>query len=175
MMSATAAEGEEIRSVVKNLYLQNEKELQCSKMDGSVDESLIKIPLHFFSRNFMSYYRSACLNERNFSISFDIRTGENGIYTYKDSRASVSNVHIGDPSINGAKATVVVTYDLDQFSFKEWGNFARYRMVKEEGVWKIDDIELGGSGSDRESITSLPSIKSLKAYIAENVKMTKNR
>jgi hypothetical protein len=121
----------------------------------------------------MMYYREVCLGKADFIISFDIRTADNGIYLYDESKASFSNLHIGNPSISGDRAVVTATYDLDEFSFKEWGNFTRLIMVRQGGSWKVDDIELGGRGQDRESITSLKSIKSLKKYIDESVRKSR--
>jgi hypothetical protein len=46
---------------------------------------------------------------------------------------------------------------------------AKYLCPSRGEVWKIDDVELGGTGTDRASVTSLPSIKSLVRYIDENV------
>lgn len=167
--NASADEAEKIKSVVREFYSQDEKELQCRRKDGSVDGDLIKIPKRFFSSGFMAHYRPVCLGEVDFVLSFDIRTADNGIYLYEDSKASFSNLRIGTPSISETGAIVTATYDLDEFSFKEWGNFTKLKMVKDGDNWKVDDIELGGKGKDRESITSLRSIKSLKKYIDENV------
>lgn len=171
--SASANEEERIRDTVKHFYSQNEKALQCRKNDGAVDNDLIRVPRQFFSSDFMAHYQPVCLGEVDFVISFDIRTADNGIYLYNDSRASFSNLRIGTPSISGAGAIVTATYDLDEFSFKEWGNFAKLKMIKQGEVWKVDDIELGGKGEDRESITSLKTIKSLKKYIDDNVEKSR--
>lgn len=169
-LSANASEEGDIERLVRGFYLQNEKSLQCRNKDGAVDTGLIKIPQNFFSKNFMMHYRAICLGEVDFVFAFDIRTADNEIYLYEDSKASFSNLRIGAPSIIGNRATVTVVYDLDKFPFKDWGNFTKLKMVKQGGDWKIDDIELGGEGKDRESITSLLVIKSLKKYIDENIK-----
>jgi len=170
---ASADEEGKIKEVIRTLYSQDEKSLQCRQKDGSVDNKLIKVPKKFFSSDFMARYQSLCFAETDFFISFDIRTAENNIYLFKDSKASVSNLRIGPPSIRGRRAVVTATYDLDEFSFKDWGNFSKLKMVKQGENWKIDDIELGGKGEDRESITSLRSITSLKKYIDENVKKSR--
>ena len=158
--NASADESQRIKGVAKDFYSQNEKALQCRRKDGSVDDNLIKVPKQFFSDGFMEHYQPVCLGRVDFFISFDIRTADNGIYLYEDSKASFSNLRIGAPSISGTSALITATYDLEEFSFKDWGNYAKLKMVKQGGNWKIDDIELGGKGEDRESITSLKSIKS---------------
>jgi hypothetical protein len=174
-LSTSASEEEKVERLIKILYLQSEKALQCRKKDGGVDGKLIKVSKKFFSSDFMTHYRPVCLSEVDFVISFDIRTADNGIYLYKDSKATFSNLRIGTPIIKGAAAAVVATYDLDEFSFKDWGNFTKFTLVKQGGDWKIDDIELGGQEGERESITSLRSIKSLKKYIDENVEASHQR
>jgi hypothetical protein len=171
--NASAGEEEKIKVVVKDFYSQDEKALQCRRKDGSVDGNLIRVPERFFSSDFMVHYRSICLGEVAFVFSFDIRTADNSIYLYEDSKASFSDLRVGTPIINGTRAIVMTTYDLDEFSFKDWGNFTKLKMVKQSEGWKVDDIELGGKGEDRESITSLKSIKSLKKYIDENVKKSR--
>lgn len=172
---AHASDSDEIRALVQHLYSENEKFLQCRRQDGSVDEKLIKIPNRYFSEDFMRRYQPVCLGRSGALIVFDIRTGDNGIYMYKDSKASLSNVSIGLPDIRGEGAVIRATYDLEDVSFKDWGNFSKFHVIKEKGRWKIDDIELGGKGEDRESMTTLKSIKSLKSYIDERARKLKEK
>lgn len=48
-----------------------------------------------------------------------------------------------------------------------------FSLIKEDGQWKIDDIELGGHDFDkynkRESMTGLQVIKSLKQFIRKGL------
>lgn len=168
---AHADDNVEIKTLIKNLYGENEKALQCRGNDGAIQPGLIKMPLKYFSKDFIQHYRAFCVGQG--FIGFDIRSGEQGIYLYKDSTATISNLHIGQPNISGMRAVVRATYDLEVASFKDWGNFSKYQMVKEQDRWRIDDIELGGVGEERESITALENIKSMKQYLAKKEKAEK--
>lgn len=168
---AHADDNVEIRTLIKKLYGENEKALQCRGTNGAIDPGLMKVPMKYFSKDFIRHYRVICVGQG--LITFDIRSAENSIYFYKDSTATISNLRIGQPTISGTSAVVRATYDLEVASFKEWGNFSKYHMVKEQNGWRIDDIELGGVGEERESMTGLENIKSMKQYIAKKEKAEK--
>jgi len=87
-------------------------------------------------------------------------------------RPDVRKLAIGQPRIDGALARMTVTYDLEEVPFDAWGNFAKYRLVEEEGAWKIDDLALGGTGRERESVTGMPTIPSLARHVGAIVART---
>jgi hypothetical protein len=165
----------DIGKVVQRFYSTNERTLQCrTKDEDAVDEALIRVPESLFSNEFFSIYRIICLrNDSNIYIPFDIRTGDPQMHVSNDSKVQVSKISIGKPVMNPGKAIVRITYDLDIASFKQWGNFTDLKFVNEAGRWRIDDIQLGGSGADRNSYTGLIEIKSLKKYLKDEIVKSK--
>jgi hypothetical protein len=172
---AKEADDAAIKETIQSFYSANEKSLLCYTQEGGIDASLIRVPRAFFSQDFMDRYRSVCLGKAGFVLSFDIRTGDPDIFIVRGYRPVVRKIIIGTPSIDGPRATVKVTYDLERAPFKEWGNFSKYKFVKEDGKWKIDDIQLGGTGQDRESLTAMPSIPSLRQYIDDNIRKVEKK
>lgn len=169
-VSATnAAEVDRVRTTIQSLYAANEKSLLCYTQEDGIDPKLIKIPERFFSKRFMDHYRPVCLGKSDFQLGFDIRSGDPNIFILRGYRSVITKLDIGKPLVDGPAASVKVTYDLEGIPFKAWGNFARYKLVREGDAWKIDDVELGGTGAERESMTGLPSIPSLTSYIDANV------
>jgi len=161
----------DITQVVQRFYSVNERMLQCrTKDEDEFDEKLIYIPQGLFSKDLFSFYSVICVrNDSNISTWFDIRTGDPGIHVTRDWRDSISNIRIGKPILSSKGNIVRVTYDLEGASFKQWGNFTDLKFVKEEGRWRIDDIEIGGSGVDRNSYTALVELKSLKKYLKDEI------
>jgi len=168
----------DIRQVAQKFYSLNERTLQCrTTEEDNFDESLIHIPESLFSKELFSFYRVIC--ERNNSdifIHFGLRTGDPSVHIQKDWKDSISNIRIEKPVLSSKGNFVRITYDLDSASFKQWGNFTELKFVREESKWRIDDIQIGGTGRDRESYTGLVELKSLKKYIkSEIAKWEKSR
>ena len=174
-----ADEQAEINQLVSRLYTEKVRPLSCSDANGKTSSKLILVPERYFSSELMKYYRPVCLDlitDSNGSLIWprDIRTSEFDPYHYSDSEAGFTNLNIGQPKITGNRATIRTTYDLPVASYKTYGNYTVFKLIKESGQWKIDDIELGGRDPDkdytRESVTGLVSYKSVKQYIKKSLK-----
>lgn len=177
---AHADDQNDIMQLVQNLYREDAKALLCHKpMESSgIDNRYIIVSERYFSIEFMKYYKNICLNQPTNSHGYtiwseDARTGQSGILSYPDSKAEFTNLYIGQPKITGTQARIRTTYDLPDASYKDFGNFTVFSLIKENSQWKIDDIELGGhdldKNNERVSMTGLPSIKSLKQYFRKNL------
>lgn len=129
----------------------------------------------------MRLYGENCKDpSEHWEMMFDPRTGQNDLSSQHnaitgeyDAQALFSNLMIGAPRISDNHATIRATYDLPVASYSDYGNFSLFTLVKENGQWKIDDIELGGHNLDRynerESMTGLKTYKSLKQYIKKSL------
>lgn len=173
--NAGAGDLGDIKNLATAFFATNERALQCRNKEGSVDPRIIDIPKKLFSSDFMRHYEPVCLAKVDYGFIFDIRTGNPGIYQFDDSQTKFSGLKIAPPIVTAQSATVRATYDLEDASFKEWGNYTLLKLKKEGEHWKIDDIQLGGTGKDRESVTGLESIKSLKDYIDQKLAETTKR
>jgi len=162
---AHATEADDVTRTMRALYTENEKALLCYTQEEGIDPKLINVPEKYFSRRFMAHYRPVCLGKAVDVLAFDLRTGDRNIFALRGYRPDIRKLAIGQPRIDGAVARVTVTYDLEEVPFEAWGNFTKYRLVKEDGAWKIDDLALGGTGRERESTTGMPTIPSLVRYI----------
>ena len=168
-----ADDQQDIKQLIQNLYSEDVKPLLCLKSGyrSEQDESLIVVSEKYFSLNLIKYYGQNCTGHNVFMG--DPRTGEQESYSYEDSQAGFTNLHIEPPKIKGDHARIRTTYDFPDMNYKDWGNFTLFTLIKENGQWKIDDIELGGHDMDkynkRVSMTGFPVIKSLKKYIKEGL------
>lgn len=180
-LQAFADDPQEIKQLIHGLYVQNLRGLLCRNADELQDKKLIKVPSQYFSNDFMKYYGENCKDQsEHWEMYFDPRTGQNDLSSLHsavsgeyDSQEIFTNLKIGQPKITGNKATIRTTYDLPVATYQEYGNFTLFTMIKENGQWKIDDIELGGHDMDkyneRESMTALKTYKSVKQYIKKSL------
>lgn len=175
-LNAYADNKQEIKQLIQSLYRVDVSELLCRDSEDSQNGKLIVVPERYFSNDFMKYYGEICKNTPAYKhwngISFDPRTGQNDVQMAPNNGPPLSdftNLKIGQPRITGNQATIRTIYDLPVATYQEYGNFTIFALIKENGQWKIDDIELGGHDLDkynqRESMTGLRAIKSLKQYI----------
>ena len=168
-LHAYADDHSDINQLIEKLYKEKVNTISCSDTNGKFDKKLLSIAQSYFSIDFMKYYEIVCL--RDSSVwRYDIRTSGVGLQYDPDDKSEFTNLKIGQPKITGNQATIRTTYDLPVASYKTYGNYTLFKLIKETGQWKIDDIELGG-GPDkykdypRESVTGLVSYKSVKQFI----------
>lgn len=168
-----ADDQQDITQMIQNLYREDVKPLLCLKSGyrSEQDESLIVVSEKYFSLGLMKYYVQNCTGHNVFIG--DPRTGEPDSYSYADSEAGFTNLKIEQPKIKGYHARIRTTYDLPVASYEQYKNFSLFTLIKENGHWKIDDIELGGYDYDkynkREPMTGLQVIKSLKQFIKKGL------
>jgi hypothetical protein len=174
VQQAHADDQEDVKQLIQNLYREDVKPLMCADPNGDQNKQLVSVPEKYFSADFMKYYRPVCVNlatDGHGHIIWigDIRSGEQDSYSYEDSKAGFTNLNIEQPKVKGSHARIRTTYDLPVASYKKFGNFTVFSLIKENGQWKIDDIELGGhdfnKANEREVMTGLQVIKSLKRFI----------
>lgn len=171
-----ADDASDVRQLAQQFFSYDERALQCrTKDEDALDEKLIDIQKSLFSEELIKFYSVVCLrNGNNIYIPFDIRTGDPQMHVSGDSQVFVSKIHIGDPHIISQQGSIRINYDLDIASFKQWGNFTDLTFVKEGNKWRIDDIQLGGSGKERDSYTGLIELKSLKQFLKDEIIKSKN-
>ena len=173
VIQAHANEQGEIKQLVANLYTEKVNAFYCWNADGEFDKKLITVSQSYFSSDFMKYYESVCLKHPSIWLN-DIRTGGMGFQDDPDAKIDFTNLNIGQPKITGNSATIRTTYDLPVASYESYGNYTVFKLIKESGQWKIDDIELGGRDPDkdytRQSVTGLVSYKSVKQYLKKSLK-----
>jgi hypothetical protein len=174
-LEAYADDQQEVKQVIQSLYKEDAKTLQCHNSDGNQNKKLIVVVEQYFTNDFMKVYKPVCVDLASDWVG-DIRTGEPDTFPYPDSKAGFTNLKIGQPKITGNQATIRTTYDFPDATYQEYGNFTVFTMIKENGQWKIDDIELGGYDMDkyneRESMTGLKTYKSVKQYIKKSLMET---
>ena len=169
-----------VKGVIQRLYKIDVGELLCRDHEDSQDRKLIAVSERYLSTDFMKYYGEVCKNTPAYTywdgILFDPRTGQNDSQMAPNNgppQADFTNLKIGQPTITGNKATIRTTYDLPVATYQEYGNFTLFTMIKENGQWRIDDIQLGGHDMDkyneRESMTALRTYKSVKQYIKKSL------
>ncbi|BBP01633.1 hypothetical protein [Sulfuriferula nivalis] len=177
---AFADDQQAVKEVIQRLYRTDVGELLCRDREDSQDRKLIVVSERYLSTDFMNYYGEVCKNTPAYThwdgIIFDPRTGQNDSQMAPNNgppQADFTNLKIEQPKIAGNKATIRTTYDLPVATYKEYGNFTVFTVIKENGQWKIDDIELGGHDMDkyneRESMTALKTYKSVKQYIKKSL------
>ena len=174
ILLAHADDQQEINNLTNNIYSEHLKALLCIKEgeDSSIDKQLIAVSAKYFSIELLKSYQVICFGNESFP-TMDFRTGELGAFSDIDSEAGFTNLHIEQPKIKGTHATIHTTYDLPVAAYEQFKNFTLFTLIKENGQWKIDDIELGCHDTDKDSsreyLTSLPTIKSLKKYIRKGL------
>lgn len=176
-----SSDEQEIKRLIQQLYGTSLRELLCQNRDQEQDKSLIVIPGKYFSMDFMNYYGENCKDERERWIAlFDPRTGENDLTALYsavsgeyDSQESYSNLKIAKITVHGIHATLLTTYDLPYSPYKYYGNYSLFHLIKENGEWKIDDIELGGHDYSEYAERPYENYKSVKQYIKESLKKAK--
>lgn len=172
IQQAYADDRQDIKQLIQNLYSEDAKALLCSDPNGEQNEQLIAVSGRYISSDFMKYFKQVCLNHPSVWLK-DIRTGQAGLFSYDDSKAEFTSLNIEQPRIKGKQARIRTTYDLPVASYKEYGNFTVFKLIKENDQWKIDDIELGGhdydENNEREVMTGLQVIKSLKQYLKKGL------
>lgn len=177
---AFADDRQEVKEVILNLYNTDVAELLCRNRENSQDRKLIVVSERYLSNDFMKYYGETCKNTPAYAhwdgILFDPRTGQNDAQMAPNNgppQADFTNLKIGQPKIKGNHATIRATYDLPVASYQDYGNFTLFTLSKENGQWRIDDIEIGGHDMDkyneRESMTALKCYKSVKQYIQKSL------
>jgi len=168
IQQAYADDQRDINQLIQNLYTEDAKALLCSDPNGEQNEQLIAVSERYISSDFMKYFKQVCLGHPSVWLK-DIRTGQAGLFSYDDSKAEFTNLNVEQPKVKGDHARIRTTYDFPEVNYKDFGNFSMFTLIKENGLWKIDDIELGGHDLDkyneRESRTGLQAIKSLKQYL----------
>ena len=166
-----ADDQQDITQLIQNLYKENVKPLICVDSRGERDETLVVVSEKYLTLDFMKYYKQNCTGHRE--MIGDPRTGEQDSYSYENSEAGFTNLHIEPPKIKGTHASIRTTYDLPFASYEQFMNFTVFSLIKENGQWKIDDIALGchdtDENSSREYLAGLPTIKSLKKYIKKGL------
>ena len=172
-LHAYADDRGDINQFIKNLYQEKVNAFYCWDANGEFDKRLLSVSQSYLSIDFMKYYEIVCLRHPSVWLK-DIRTSGVGFQDDPDEKSEYLNINIGQPKITGNNATIRTTYDLPVASFKSYGNYTVFKLIKESGQWKIDDIELGGRDPDkeytRESVTGLVSYKSVKQYIKNSLK-----
>jgi hypothetical protein len=172
MQQTHADDQQDIQHLIQNLYSEDVKPLVCADLNGDRNTKIVAVPERYFSNDFMKYYLPVCENLLTDWLG-DPRTGEQDSYSYADSQAGFTNLSIEQPKVKGNHARIRTTYDLPVAGFKEYGNFTVFTLIKDNGQWTIDDIELGGHDLDkyneRESMTGLRVIKSLKRYLKKGL------
>jgi hypothetical protein len=175
---AFADDPQDVRQVIQSLYGEDVDAFFCWNSEGDIDKKRIVVSERYFSIDFMRYYGQVCMKHPSIWLD-DFRTGQNDSQMAPNNgppQADFTNLKIGQPKINGNQATIRTTYDLPVASYQEYGNFTLFTLIKENGQWKIDDIELGGHDMDkyneRESMTALKTYKSVKQYIKKSLMET---
>lgn len=149
LTQARADDHQDVKRLIHNLFQEDAKALLCADPNGDTNKHLIAVPQNYFSLDFMKYYKPVCTNRPLDSHGYtlwleDPRTGQAELFSFADSKADFSNLKIGQPKIIGHQARIRVTYDFPDFSYKAYGNFTFFTLIKENDRWKIDDIQLGG-------------------------------
>ncbi len=179
-LQAFAEDQQTVKEVIQRLYKTDVGKLLCRNHEDSLDKKLIVVSERYFSTDFMKYYGEACKNTPAYAywdgILFDPRTGQNDGQMAPNNgppQANFTNLKIAQPKISGNQASIRTSYDLPVATYKEYGNFTLFTLIKENGQWKIDDIELGGHDMDkyneRESMTALKTYKSVKQHIKKSL------
>jgi hypothetical protein len=166
---------QDVRQVIQSLYREDVDAFFCWNSEGDIDKKRIVVSERYFSTDFMRYYGQVCMKHPSIWLE-DFRTGQNDSQMAPNNgppQADFTNLKIGQPKITGNKATIRTTYDLPVATYQEYGNFTLFTMIKENGQWRIDDIQLGGHDMDkyneRESMTALRTYKSVKQYIKKSL------
>ena len=167
-----------IKQLIQKLYKEDAKTLLCTDSSEGRNEKLIAVPGRYFSLDLMKYYRHICLenpkDSRGYTLwSEDPRTGQAGLFLFTDANANFTNLKIGSPKLAGSQGEIRVIYDFPGFSQKVYGSYTVFTLIKENGQWKIDDIELGGNELDNGPDTR--SIQSLKQYLRKGLEKLKTK
>ena len=166
----SSSDQKDLIHIVQKLYTEDAKVLLCRDPNGDLNEKLIAFLRSYFSNDFMKYYIERCFT-RNLIPNWDIRTNQSNLFSFSDSKADFTNLKIEQPIVSENAARVRARYDLPDFPYKDNGYFAMYSFVKEDGQWKIDDIELGGKEFGEEGYDGygVPFIESMKELIKERL------
>lgn len=178
-LQAYADDQQVARQLIQNLYKEDVNTFFCWDSKGDIDKQRLVVSKRYFSSDFMRYYEPVCTRHSSIWLD-DFRTGQNDIFMNNGpAETAFTNLKIGQPKIVGSQATIHTTYDLPVATYKEYGNFTVFKLVKENAQWKIDDIELGGHDMDkyneRESMTGLHTYKSVKQYIKKSLKEAESK
>lgn len=164
-----------ILTIVNKLQKAENRFLYCYKGDrkypGFKDEYF-----RYFSRELGSLYGYQCLPGYRV-VGADPRYGDYPLGA-KDFTRKIENIKLSRPNIDGSRATVRATYDyiggfVGYASYKDFGNYTVYNLIKEGGVWKIDDIGIGGN--EHRETTDLETFTSLKKELRLEIGKIKER
>ena len=114
----------EPKQIIQKLFTEDAKALLCRDPSGDENRQLIKMLMNYFSNDFMKYLSEICLKENSVWMD-DIRTGQNELFMFPDSKAEFKNLKIEKPLIKANTARVRAIYDLPYGKYKDFGVFSK--------------------------------------------------
>lgn len=159
-----------VNKLIADFHQRSTNELLCRDSGWELSKDIGGHFKEYFSASLSHLYRHICTSV---SVRFDPRYGDSPFVSnnhddFIENRRQVSHVKVNPPQIKGNRAIVRVTFDHGEGSFARFGNFIRYRLLKENGNWRIDDIEIGGNEIRCDALRCFKSLRQeLEDLIAE--------
>lgn len=160
--AAMAGDREEIKKLVLSFYMVDTTTyLFCRSASTGASYNKDQIEMEkayqqYFSKKLAALYAAINCDPKIDGLRYDPRYGdwEDAIFEPR----KITNLKIQKLSIVATQATVRAIYDYDRpgtyardITYKDYGNFNNYSLIKDDGVWRIDDMQIGG-GKARENM-----------------------
>ena len=168
--SANANDKQNIVTLIKDFHNRTTNELFCRNINWDIDKTVESNFRVYFTQSLFSIYRETCTT---LSLHVDPRFGDspfesNNHDDYIRRHRHIYGMKINQINIRMNTAVVRVAFRYNLSNVRHFNSFITYRLQKEGGAWKIDDMKTGGDELRCEALYCYESLREdLKDKLSE--------